>query len=435
MFLDNARIDVTGGSGGNGCVSWRREKYVSKGGPDGGDGGKGGDIILQANGNTDTLSNFASKKRYAAPDGAPGTGSRKHGKNGEDLVLFVPPGTLIYDAATNQLVADLVANGDQVVLAKGGRGGFGNAHFKSSTRQKPDFAEQGEPGQQLDIQLELKLVADVGIIGLPSVGKSTLISVISSAKPKIAAYPFTTLVPNLGVVPFHDRSMVVCDVPGLIEGASEGKGLGEEFLKHVERCGALLHLLDLSHALQSDGTLDPAPLIVDYKTIRQELAAYSPTLDAKREILAIAKSDLTTEDLSPLLDALKAEGLNVEHVFSSATKTGIDELLALLMPIVIEERAVRKLAETEVESEIVLLKPHQDTGRVGSFTIEEEETSVVVRGDRLEQLTVMTNMDSEGGIRRLLDVLDRISLLNVLRRKKTEGKSVFIGSVNVTHCL
>ena len=236
MFLDEATITAIGGNGGRGCVSWRREKYVPKGGPDGGNGGRGGNIYIIADENTDTLSDFASTKKFSAQKGRFGSGRNKNGKDGEDLFLKVPPGTTITDSSDNTEVADLSTHGDQCLVASGGRGGFGNAHFKSSTRQRPDFAELGEPGEEREVQLELKLVADVGIIGFPSVGKSTLISVVSAAKPKIADYPFTTLVPNLGVVDVGERSFVVCDVPGLIEGDSEGKGLGDTFLKHIERC-------------------------------------------------------------------------------------------------------------------------------------------------------------------------------------------------------
>ena len=273
MFKDEAIIDVKGGKGGKGCLAWRREKYVAKGGPSGGDGGNGGHVMLTANANTDTLSDFTSRKRFEAEAGDAGGGNNRAGRGGEDLVLFVPPGTSVIDTTDgkNELIADLRNDGDSVVVAHGGRGGYGNAHFATSVRQRPDFAELGEPGEHLIVRLELKLVADVGIIGYPSVGKSTLISVISAARPKIAAYPFTTLVPNLGVVSVGERDFVVADIPGLIEGASEGKGLGHEFLRHIERCGVLVHVLDLSRALREGNVVDVHQLDLDYRAIRKEL--------------------------------------------------------------------------------------------------------------------------------------------------------------------
>src|SRR3989344_1493775 len=294
MFLDEATIAVHGGNGGRGCVSWRREKFEPMGGPDGGTGGKGGNVIIMADENTDTLSDFASRKKFEALKGRFGSGSNRNGKAGEDMVLLVPPGTLVYEISEKgdrHLIADLAEHGDQITVAGGGRGGFGNAHFKSSTRQSPDFAELGEPGEKKMIKLELKLVADIGIIGYPSVGKSTLISVVSSARPKIADYPFTTLIPNLGVVNVADRSFIICDVPGLIEGASEGKGLGHEFLNHIERCGILLHVLDVSRG-------DADQLIKDYKAIRKELESHSPTLAKKRELVILNKIDLFGNDAS-----------------------------------------------------------------------------------------------------------------------------------------
>ncbi|MDD5075418.1 MAG: GTPase ObgE, partial [Candidatus Peribacteraceae bacterium] len=237
MFLDHATIDVTGGRGGHGCIGWRHEKFIPLGGPNGGDGGRGGNVILVTDANTDTLSDFAARKRFHAEEGGNGMIKDCHGKDGKDLILLVPHGTMIMDAGSGSLIADLKNPGDRVTVARGGRGGFGNAHFKSAIRRKPDFAEKGEPGEHRNIKLELKLVADAGIIGYPSVGKSTLISVVSSARPKIAPYPFTTLIPNLGVVNVAGRRFILCDVPGLIEGASEGKGLGDQFLRHIERCG------------------------------------------------------------------------------------------------------------------------------------------------------------------------------------------------------
>jgi len=246
-FADEAEIKVQAGNGGSGSFSMRREKYIPKGGPDGGNGGDGGNVILQADENVNTLVDFISKKHFKAGHGIFGLGRQKYGSAGEDIILKVPVGTIVFDTKTSEQIADLVHDGQQVIVAKGGLGGKGNANFKSSTRQAPDFAELGEPGEVKIIKLELKLIADVAIVGYPSVGKSTLISRISNARPKIADYPFTTLVPNLGVCKVGQADFVVADIPGLIEGAHEGKGLGIAFLKHIERAGILVHLLDLTH--------------------------------------------------------------------------------------------------------------------------------------------------------------------------------------------
>lgn len=435
MFLDEAKIQISGGAGGNGCVGWRREKYVPKGGPDGGDGGRGGNVIVRADSNTDTLSDFRSKKRFAAENGKAGSGQNKHGRDGEDLILLVPPGTVITQDTTQ--LADLREHGDEYIAAKGGRGGYGNAHFKSSTRQRPDFAEKGEPGETHQVLLELKLVADAGIIGYPSVGKSTLISVISSAKPKIADYPFTTLIPNLGVVDFHDRSFIVCDIPGLIEGASEGKGLGDTFLKHIERCGVLVHLLDVSRALE-DGTADPKKLINDYKAIRKELKAYSPALEKKREIVVLNKMDLiSAEEVSELISALKKKKVNVVLAISAATVQGTQDLVKLLLPIVIEERQSRLDAEENTPKNVAVLTPHLETNQMGSYKIEKKaDGTVVVKGKRLEQFVKMTNFDSEGAVQRFRDVLDKIGLKKALKREReSDTTPVFIGAVRVDEYL
>ncbi|TSC57672.1 MAG: GTP-binding protein [Candidatus Peregrinibacteria bacterium Greene0416_62] len=437
MFLDEATITVRGGNGGNGCVSWRREKYEPMGGPSGGDGGNGGAVWIVANGNTDTLSTFASRKKFAAPSGEAGGGSQCGGKGGEDLRLLVPPGTLIYEQGPEgkgECIADLSINGDCVCIAKGGRGGYGNSHFKSSTRQAPDFAELGEPGEEMIITLELKLVADIGIIGYPNVGKSTLISVISAAKPKIADYAFTTLTPNLGVVDVRGRNFVVCDIPGLIEGASEGKGLGHAFLRHIERCGALLHLLDISRALEPDGSVNPQKLIDDYRIIRKELEAYSPTLAAKREVVALSKVDLTMESLDPVVRVLKKEGIRIEHCISAAANQGLEQLLLSLLPLALEERALRiQTVEASSDAPLPVLQPHTGTIRMGAYRIERDaEGAIIVHGKRLEQFTVMTNFHSEGSVERFRDVLDRIGLRRELQRLRGDLKiPVRFGDISV----
>ncbi len=438
MFLDHAIIEVKGGDGGRGCVGWRREKYVPKGGPDGGDGGLGGSVYLIADENADTLSDFASQKKFEAEKGRFGGGNNCAGKAGRDLYLKVPPGTSILE---ERLVADLRVHGDQVLIAHGGRGGFGNAHFASSTRQRPDFAELGEPGEKKILKLELKLVADVGIIGYPSVGKSTLISVISSARPKIADYPFTTLIPNLGVVNVHERSYVVCDVPGLIEGASEGKGLGDTFLKHIERCGILLHLLDVSRALKEGGEVDAQALINDYKAIRHELSAYSELLAKKRELVILNKIDLLPDQVSSLEEELSNAGIDVYMSISAATKLNTDSLIERLLPIVLEEREKREELIIEEEektaAELPVLRPQEESIKMGAYRIQTRSDGViVVTGKRLEQFTKMTDFESRGGQDRFRDVLDRIGLLKGLKQhRKLEETPVYIGSVRVDEYL
>ena len=284
MFVDNARVFVKAGKGGDGAVSFRHEKYVDKGGPDGGDGGRGGDVVFQATKDLNTLLNFRYKPELTAENGQSGSKRDRRGRSGERLVVKVPMGTLV--RRDGAVVADLVVDGQEAVVARGGDGGFGNAHFKSSTRQAPRIAELGEPGDEFEAQLELKLLADVGLVGFPNAGKSTFLSVVSNARPEIANYEFTTLTPNLGVADVDDGSILIADIPGLIEGASEGKGLGDQFLRHVERTAVLLHMIDV----YSD---DPAE---KYQTIRRELEKYSPELAAKPRWLVLNKLDLIPEE-------------------------------------------------------------------------------------------------------------------------------------------
>lgn len=437
MFKDEAIIDVKGGSGGKGCLAWRREKYVAKGGPSGGDGGNGGHVVLTANANTDTLSDFTSRKRFEAEPGEAGGGNNRAGKGGEDLVLFVPPGTSVVDVTDGkgELLADLRNDGDSVVVAHGGRGGYGNAHFATSTRQRPDFAELGEPGEHLVVRLELKLVADVGIIGYPSVGKSTLISVISAARPKIAAYPFTTLVPNLGVVSVGDRDYVVADIPGLIEGASEGKGLGHEFLRHIERCGVLVHVLDISRALLEGNVVDVRQLDLDYRAIRKELELYCPTLGTKRELVVLNKTDLLGGDVADIVSELKKHGIHVFTSISAAAKHGTDDFTKKLLPIVLEERDRREKSQDEdggPATELPVIKPHENTMKMGAYRIENKGDKLLIRGKRLEQFTVMTNFKVPGAVNRFRDVAERVGLSRAIKRA-LDGRElpVYIGNIRV----
>src|ERR1700683_2161188 len=285
-FLDEAKVYIRSGDGGNGCVSFRREKFIEYGGPNGGDGGKGGDVVAQAVDGLNTLIDYRYQQHFTAKNGRGGMGKDRHGGNGGDAVLKVPAGTQIYDEDGETLLADLTEIGQRIVLARGGNGGFGNAHFKSSTNRAPRHANPGQPGAELTIRLRLKLIADAGIVGLPNAGKSTFLAAVSAAKPKIADYPFTTLHPQLGVVDADGREFVLADIPGLIEGAHEGVGLGDRFLGHVERCRVLLHLVD--------GTAEDAGAA--YETVRAELAAYGQGLADKPEILALNKADAMTDD-------------------------------------------------------------------------------------------------------------------------------------------
>lgn len=327
-FIDKAKIYVKAGDGGNGCVAWRREKFVPMGGPAGGNGGKGGDVILEADSRLQTLMDFKYKKHYKAERGQHGSGSNKHGKNAPDLILKVPVGTVIKDAETGELIADLTKEGQKVVVAKGGKGGKGNAMFKSSTNQAPDYAEEGEKGEEKWIELELKLIADVGIIGFPNAGKSTLISVLSHARPKIADYPFTTLSPVLGVLQLDiGKSLVLADIPGLIEGASRGAGLGHEFLRHIERTKFLLHVIDISDFRERQP-------IEAFEAINKELSSYSKTLLEKPQIVVGNKIDILSD--RSYLDTLKEEFNKRGYEFiavSAATKENIDKLVEKLKEV------------------------------------------------------------------------------------------------------
>jgi GTPase len=332
MFVDEAEIHVKAGDGGAGCVSFRREKYIPKGGPDGGDGGRGGDVIFLADPNKNTLLDFSGRHHWHARRGEAGMGKKMYGQSGDDLVIPVPPGTLVYDKEHNVLLADLNQPGQKVVIAKGGKGGKGNWHFKSSTNQTPRYAEPGGEGQERNLRLELKLIADVGLVGMPNAGKSTLLSVVSAARPKIANYPFTTLEPQLGIVELvGDRRMVFADIPGLIEGAQHGAGLGHAFLRHIERTKIIVHLLDL---FPLDGS-DPAE---NYKKIRGELESFSPELANKREVIAANKLDLATDDNAALEKLMQDLPDRDIFAISGATRQGVDPLLQEMWRILVEEQ-------------------------------------------------------------------------------------------------
>jgi GTP-binding protein len=318
-FIDEATISVQSGDGGRGCASFRRERFVPRGGPDGGDGGKGGDVIIKASSRKRTLYHFQFKRLYRSENGEPGQGRQKSGRTGEDLVLEVPPGTVVIDALGGQVICDLLANGETCVVARGGRGGLGNLHFKSSTNRAPRYAQPGEPGQTLQLKLELKLLADVGIVGLPNAGKSTLISAMSSARPKIADYPFTTLTPNLGVVLVPDAEpFVMADIPGLIQGAHEGAGLGMRFLRHIERTRILVHLIDAA-------ALNPEDPLAPYRVINQELAKHTVDLERKPQLTVLNKVDINGAERLADLFCSALPKMPVLRI-SAATRAGLQTL-------------------------------------------------------------------------------------------------------------
>lgn len=338
-FLDEAKVYIASGAGGNGCVSFRREKFIEFGGPNGGDGGKGGNVVVEAVTGLNTLIDYRYQQHFKAQRGGNGMGKDRAGANGKDVVLKVPVGTQVYEEDGETLIADLTQVGERVTISKGGNGGFGNAHFKSSTNRAPRHANPGQPGEERTIRLRLKLIADAGLIGLPNAGKSTFLAAVSAAKPKIADYPFTTLHPGLGVVRVDGREFVLADIPGLIEGAHEGHGLGDRFLGHVERCRVLLHLVDgnCEHAGKA------------YKIIRNELAAYSEDLAAKPEIVALSKTDaLSPELLKEQVARLKRAAKKAPIVLSSVAGSGVHEALRQLFEVIGTAKAAEAIIEKPV---------------------------------------------------------------------------------------
>lgn len=381
MLIDRARIYVKAGDGGNGKVSFHREKFVAAGGPDGGDGGKGGDVIFAADENLRTLVDFKYKKKYAADSGEDGGASNCSGKGGKDLVIKVPSGTIIKDEKTGRILADLKKPDQSIVIAKGGRGGKGNQHFATSTRQVPSFAKAGSAGEEYQLDLELKLIADVGLVGFPNAGKSTILSIVSAATPKIADYPFTTLEPNLGVVsPDEGSSFVLADIPGLIEGAHEGVGLGHEFLRHVERTKLLLHVVDVAAV---DGR-DP---LGDFETINEELKLYNPKLAERPQIIVANKVDLPEgrENLESFQKAVEAKGYKVFPI-SAATNTGVKEL----MRYVAEQLAKLPEAVLTAENAEEAVYSAEDEE---PFTVRREGNTFIVEGNWVKKVVGSTNFD------------------------------------------
>ncbi len=408
MFVDQVKIYVKGGDGGNGMVAFRREKYVPKGGPAGGDGGKGGDVVFVVDEGLRTLMDFRYQRHFKAPRGENGMSKNMHGKNAEDLVVKVPPGTVVIDDDTKEVIADLTEHGQRVVVARGGRGGRGNARFATAKNPAPEIAEKGEPGEERYLVLELKLLADVGLVGFPSVGKSTLLSVVSSAKPKIADYHFTTIVPNLGVVKTEDqRSFVMADLPGLIKGAHQGAGLGLQFLRHIERTKVIVHVIDMAAV---EGR-DPYE---DFLTINEELARYKMRLTERPMIIAANKMDLPNAEAN-LRDFKKRlkEDLPVFPI-SAATKQGIRELLFAVADL-LEKTPEFPLLEGEPSANRVVYKHRPEEE---GFTITRDpDGAFVIKGKKIEKLFKMTDFSREEAVKRFARQLRSMGVDDALRKR------------------
>lgn len=418
MFYDQAKIYVKAGDGGAGIVSFRREKYVPEGGPNGGDGGRGGDVVFVADEGLRTLVDFRYRRHYKADRGEHGQGKDMHGKGGEDLILRIPAGTLVKDAETGEVLADLTENGQKVIVAKGGRGGRGNARFLSNTNKAPTVAENGEPGQERWVFLELKLLADVGLVGFPNVGKSTLISQVSAAKPKIADYHFTTLTPNLGVVELEDgESFVMADIPGLIEGAHTGAGLGYEFLRHTERTRLILHVLDISG---SEGR-DP---LTDFYAIKEELRLYNPALADRPMLIAANKMDLPGAEQN--LNRLQEELGEQYEIFpiSAATSQGVRPLIYRIGELLPGIQIPYPAAEEEEGHKITRARDEK------RFELTKEGDVFVLKGKEIEKHTAMTYFESEDSLYRFQNILKVMGVDDALRAAGIkEGDKVRIGKL------
>jgi GTP-binding protein len=415
MFIDQVEIHVRSGKGGDGMVHFRREKYVPRGGPDGGDGGRGGDVIFEVKPTLNTLSAFRQNQKFAAQPGRGGGSNQKSGKNGEDLIIYVPPGTAIFDISleTPSLLGDLTRPGQRLTVCKGGRGGRGNQHFATSRNQAPRTAEKGEPAEEKRLKLELKLIADIGLVGVPNAGKSTLLSILTNAKPKIAPYPFTTLEPNLGVAQIDDDTTVVlADIPGLIEGAAEGAGLGHDFLRHIQRTRILIHLLD---------GLSPDPL-ADFSQINAELALFDPNLARKPQIVAVNKIDQpdVQERLADLKKKFKKQKVELMAV-SALARTNTRDLLL---------KAAQKLAETpaleEVEPPMPVYRPKEDPRE---FVVTREGTNQWrLSGAAIERAASMTYWEHDGSLRRFQKLMEKLGVDEALRKAGVqEGDTIAIG--------
>ena len=416
MFVDTAKVFVQAGRGGDGAVSFRREIYIDKGGPDGGDGGRGGDVIFVGTEGLNTLIDFRFKPELKGGPGQAGSKRDRHGKSGEHTLIKVPVGTVV--KREGRIIADITEDGQKVIIAQGGDGGFGNAHFKSSVRQTPRVAEKGEDGEIFEAELELKLLADVGLLGFPNAGKSTFLSVVTNARPEIADYEFTTLTPNLGVADIDDGSILIADIPGLIEGASEGKGLGDAFLRHVERTAVLLHLID---AYTSD-------IAKAYKVIRNELASYNEVLTGRPEVVALTKVEGLDEDIIQMqIDAVKAVAPEGTQVFaiSSPAHTGLKDVLRALRATVVATREEEKEEEEAEGLPVITLSTEQVALSWHIKKIKEDEQDVYfVTGTKIEKFARRTRFETREGVARLRDIMKKMGISHALTRAGAEGNSI-----------
>jgi GTP-binding protein len=427
MFVDTATVFIKAGKGGDGAVSFRHEIYIDKGGPDGGNGGRGGDVIFVATEGVNTLLDFRYKPELKAENGQNGSKQKKQGRSGSPTYIKVPVGTVV--RRDGRIIADMTRHGEEKVIARGGDGGFGNAHFKSSVRQTPRIAEVGEPGDTFEAELELKLLADVGLLGFPNAGKSTFLSVVSNARPEIADYAFTTLTPNLGVADIDDGSLLIADIPGLIEGASEGKGLGDAFLRHVERTSVLLHLID---AYSND-------IVHDYQTIRRELEQYSPELIKRPEVIALTKTEGLDEEIVDMqIQALRAiVGTDTEiYAISSTAHKGLKKVLRALRAHVQSVREQESIAENEDTLPVISLS---DDEKSLAWHITKDESSddgsvvYIVTGHRIEKFARRTDFDNFEGVNRLRDIMKKMGITHQLGRSGATGESIIrIGSHEFT---
>jgi GTP-binding protein len=408
MFADKVEILVQAGKGGDGRLSFLQEKYRAKGGPDGGDGGRGGNVVFEVDHNLNSLGAFRRQKLIQAEPGQPGETNRKHGKKGEDAIIKVPEGTQVYEG--EELIADLTQDNSRAIIAKGGRGGFGNAHFVSSVRQSPRAVEVGEAGQKRALTLELKLVADVGLVGLPNAGKSTLLSVITNAKPEIADYPFTTLTPNLGVVDWRDDSFLVADIPGLIEGASQGKGLGDEFLRHIERTAVILHLIDANGQ----------DIAKDYQTIQNELKEYMVDLTAKPQLVALTKTEgMDAELIGELMKQLTTVGASQLLAISAVAHQNLDQLRDELLKYTKQARKERAAVVKEASVPVI-----DESSQPELWQVVKDGAVFMVKGERLEGFARRTSWNQEESVARLRDILRKQGVERELKRQGIEPDDV-----------
>ena len=416
MFSDTAKVSFKAGKGGDGAVSFRREIYIPKGGPDGGDGGKGGDIVFKADKDTNTLIDFRFTPILTAEDGKNGAGTRSSGRSGQDLVVEVPIGTIV--KRDGEVIADLTHDGQTAIIARGGAGGYGNAHFKSSTRQAPIIHEVGESGEEFEAEIELKLLADVGLVGLPNAGKSTFLSVVSNARPEIADYPFTTLTPQLGVATIDGYDLLIADIPGLIEGAAEGKGLGHDFLRHVDRTAVLLHLVDVYNNDAGEA----------YRVIRGELAKYTD-LASRPEVVALTKCEGVDEEIIGMQTAaiLRVNPEAKVFAISSAAHTGITELLRELEQVVLGQQNTQEVeiqAEMGDEAELPTISLSPDAVRDTWKVVRDEDGKFVVTGEKIEKFARRTDYNNYESLNRLRDIMKKMGIRAELTSQGAEPESI-----------